>query len=165
MRIRRKLLGLVVLAGLAVLGYYFFTGPRMRIQPHVREYQLVMPPPPEGSVPLKNPLPSLPTVQQAQALNLPLASTAANLARGQVYYTYYCVFCHGPSGDGRGPVGDSYFPTPTDLRTARVQKMGDGELLRAMLTGVGHEPVLDRNVPQDDRWYLVLYVRHLAGQL
>jgi len=40
-----------------------------------------------------------------------------------------------------------------------VGEKSDGEILYAMLTGTGHEPVLQRVVPPPYRWYLVLYVR------
>ena len=63
---------------------------------------------------------------------------------------------------GNGPVGESYFPAPADLRTGKVSHYSDGRLLRAMLTGIGHEPVLERVVPPRHRWCLVLYVRSLA---
>ena len=91
-----------------------------------------------------------------------MADTAADRARGKVYYDYYCVFCHGDKGDGNGPVGESYVPVPADLRAAKIQAYADGELLRAMLVGTGHEPVLGRVVHPEHRWYLVLYVRSMT---
>ena len=59
-------------------------------------------------------------------------------------------------------MGESYIPVPADLRSAKVRRYRDGELLRAMLKGKGHEPVLEQVVPVRHRWYLVLYVRSLA---
>jgi hypothetical protein len=35
-------------------------------------------------------------------------------------------------------------------------------LLRMMLTGAGHEPVLGYTVLPEHRWYLVLFLRSLA---
>jgi hypothetical protein len=55
-------------------------------------------------------------------------------------------------------------PSPTDLHAPKVLKMSDGELLRAMLLGVGHEPVLSRVVFPEHRWYLVGYVRTLGKE-
>jgi hypothetical protein len=154
------LIAAAILAG----GYLMLTGPEMKDQPHIRAYQAVMPPTPEGSVPLRNPAATMPTTQQAQELVRGLPASDESIARGKVYYRYYCVFCHGDAGDGRGPVGESYVPPPADLRTAKARGLSDGELLRAMLLGVGHEPVLARVVPELHRPYLVLYVRQFAAQ-
>lgn len=82
--------------------------------------------------------------------------------RGKVYYNYYCVFCHGENGQDDGPVGYSYMPGPTDLHAPRIVEMTDGDLMRAMLLGIGHEPVLSRIVHPDHRWYLLSHVRELG---
>jgi len=92
----------------------------------------------------------------------PLPATPENLARGRVYYTYYCVFCHGELGSGDGPVGQSYLPRPADLRSRHTAALKDGELVQALVTGTGHAPVLERIVPPEYRWYLALQVRALA---
>jgi mono/diheme cytochrome c family protein len=142
--------------------------PHMKYQPHLRAFDAQMPLPPEGSVPVSPSGYEVPTTRQARSLKSPLAgASAADLSRGQTYYQYYCVFCHGDQGAGDGPVGASYVPAPADLRGPRVQGMTDGELLRAMLTGYGHEApdgksVLGYTVPPEHRWYLVAYVRRLA---
>ena len=141
--------------------YLLFTGPQMLVQPHVRAYQARMPLMPTGAVPREARAP-LPSPAAAVTLTNPLPATAANLDRGRTYYGYYCLACHGAGGAGDGPVGQSYTPVPADLRSYRVQTQADGQLLRAMLTGPGHAPVLERVVPPDYRWYLVLYVRSLA---
>jgi len=154
----------LIAAALLAGGYLMFTGPEMKDQPHIRAYQAAMPPTPEGSVPLRNPAATMPTTRQAQELLRALPASAENLARGKVYYGYYCAFCHGDAGDGRGPVGESYVPQPADLRGAKVRELSDGQLFRAMLLGDGHEPVLARVVPELHRPYLVLYVRQLAAQ-
>ena len=43
-----------------------------------------------------------------------------------------------------------------------MQALSDGQLFQAMLTGPGHQPVLERVVPPEHRPYLVLYVRQYA---
>jgi mono/diheme cytochrome c family protein len=140
----------------------------MKYQAHLRAYDAQMPLPPDGAVPIAASGYEVPTTQQATALKNPLGSPSpADFARGQTYYGYYCVFCHGDQGAGDGPVGASYVPAPADLRSPRVQRMSDGQLLRAMLTGYGHESpdgksVLGYTIPPEHRWYLVMYVRELA---
>jgi hypothetical protein len=161
---KKILIGLAIALPLAFAALFLFVlyeGPRMTVQHHLRDYQMIMPAPPAGVVPVTLPE-RLPTAAEAAKLKNPLQPIPQNLAAARVYYTYYCVFCHGDYGDGNGPVGQSYVPRPADLRSARVSGYADGQLLLAMLKGIGHEPVLERVVPPEHRWYLVSYVRSLA---
>ncbi|SNB46681.1 cytochrome C [Geobacter sp. DSM 9736] len=146
----------------SLFGYVLYTGPRMKEQPHIRAYQTVAPLPPEGTVAVHVPE-GIPSSAQAALATNPLEATDLNIERGKVYYGYYCIFCHGEEGRGNGPVGESYSPVPADLRSARVRGYRDGQLLRRMLTGAGHGPVLERVVSPRHRWHIVLYVRSLAA--
>jgi mono/diheme cytochrome c family protein len=154
-----------------VLGVLFVTavfvfmliGPRMKDQPNIRTYQSPMPMPPKGSVAITDGWGKVPTTQQAMAITNPVPASAANIARGKTYYQYYCAFCHGDAGGGDGPVAQAYVPVPSDLRAPRVRALSDGQLYRAMLTAMGHEPVMETTVLPEHRWYVVLYVRYLAG--
>jgi len=109
-----------------------------------------------------DPAPPLPSEAEAGSVRNPLSDTPENVARGAVYYQYYCVFCHGETGNGDGLVGESYVPTPADLGQAKFATYSDGELLRACLLGTGHAPVLERVVAPEHRWYLVLYARQFG---
>jgi hypothetical protein len=151
---------LVALAGAGVWLYFVAGGPRMRVQVNIRPFEAAMPLPPPDSVPLTAPAP-LPDAEQARAMVNPLAPTTANIAQGAVYYEYYCRFCHGAHGRAETQVSDSYMPKPADLGADRVARMSDGELVRAMLLGIGHEPVLERVIPGKCYWYLALFVRTL----
>ena len=170
-----KLGSLAALVVTVLVWYQLLTGPTMDYtQPNIRAYRAAMPLPPEGSVPIADARPSLPTTAQAttmKVLSQTLAATPETIARGKVYYGYYCLACHGATGDGRGPVGESFVPAPGDLRSPRIRAMSDGQLLRAMLTGDGHRPilaatgkeaVLEYTVLPEHREYLVLYVRSLV---
>ena len=154
----------VFLLGSAVIFYaVFFTTPRMRIQENIRNFEAVMPLAPAESVPLER-TDYLPDGKRTPAIDLTIEKTRENIAKGAVYYSYYCVFCHGDSGDGEGPVGKSYMPKPTNLMSMQLENMKDDDLLRAMLLGTGHEPVLNRVVPHEYYGYLVLFVRSLHNQ-
>jgi len=41
--------------------------------------------------------------------------------------------------------------------------LSDGALYRAMLTGIGHEPVLSYVIEPKARWYVVSYMRYLQS--
>jgi hypothetical protein len=156
----------IVLVGLAVvsaMGFVLLTAPRMRIQPSIRTYQTAVPPLPAGVIPVEQPVVALPSEEDALTWTNPVTATPENSARGKVYYQYYCIFCHGEQGRGDGPVGQSYVPIPADLSAQKIQAYSDGQLLRAMLSGIGHEPVLERVVPPEHRGYLVHYVRSLLS--
>ena len=162
----RKLMWLLVFGlcvFVALMTYVFVTGPRMYVQSHFRTLDAAMPGAPSNSVPLAVSWVPPPSAAQAAALTNPVADTAENRQRGGVYYEYYCLACHGAAGDGAGPVGRSYVPAPADLRAAVPTVRTDGELVRRMLTGVGHEPVLERVVHDEYRWYLVRYLRGLRA--
>jgi mono/diheme cytochrome c family protein len=163
-----RILGLILaVAGLIVgslAAYVYLTSPRMYVQPHIRAYQTNAPLLPEGVVPV-NAWPKLPSEEEARTLVSPVQASAETRAWGKTYYQYYCVFCHGELGDGNGPVGHSYVPKPADLRAPKIQAYADGQICRTMLTGTGHEPVLDKVVLPEHRWYLVQYVRELGASV
>ena len=156
------LAGVVIVAGTAL--YLMFSGPRMRVQPKVFFYQTRLPAVPAGIVPVSVTSREVPSAQAVSQWKNPLPDTQRSRRTGQVYYGYYCAFCHGRTGQGDGPVGQSYSPAPTDLTSPQVQALSDGELYRAILTGVGHDPVLPLVIDPNDRWYLVSYVRSLRAQ-
>ena len=153
---------LALVAGAACAGVYLvmlMTGPDMKVQQSLTSYDARMPVLPADSVPAQPGL-FFPSERQDGKAATP------KLSRGKFSYDAYCVFCHGERGDGEGPVGQSFAPGPGDLRTDKVRTMDDTALMRAMLTGTGHDPVLSRVVPPDDRPSLLLYVRALVqGQI
>ena len=162
-----------ILLAAAVLGFFalggtifyavFFTTPHMLVQENIRNFEAVMPLAPDSSLPLEE-ISRLPWEKAAPALPGPApAANRENIERGATYYGYYCAFCHGPRGNGEGPVGDSYMPKPAPLQGKRLGGMPDRDLLRAMLFGTGHEPVLERVVPPEAYPWLVLFVRSLSG--
>jgi hypothetical protein len=154
----RILMALGVFCGIIYAYILFFHEPHMINQPIIKTYQASMPSLPEGILQVK---PHLTVSAIPDSASNPLRPIQANLDNGKVYYGYYCAFCHGVKGDGNGPVGESYVPVPGDLRTQRIGLFSDGRLYRAMLTGVGHEPVLERVIPTEHCWYIVLYIRSL----
>ncbi len=149
---------------LAVFGgviYIMFVNPRMRTQDKATPYRALLPAMPAQIAPVEVVAVPEPSVTLSPASLNPLPDTPQTLRTGQVYYSYYCLFCHGPDGRGDGPVGRSYMPAPTDLTSAPVQGLSDEALYRAMLAGVGHDPVLPYVVIPEAPWYLVRYVRTL----
>jgi len=156
-KITKVILGIGALGGAALaglFGYVLYDGPTMKSQPHLRTYQWVMALPPAGSVPVGN----SPYVAAGVTAAQSPPSRAGGAERGAVYYGYYCLSCLGQTGRGDGPVGQSYYPVPADLARLRLPPSA---LHRAMLTGTGHAPVLERVVRPEYRWDLVAYLQTL----
>jgi mono/diheme cytochrome c family protein len=137
--------------------YFMFNGPRMRNQPSIRNYQAQMPVTPANSIPA-----NFNKEKSFQVTNL--EPNSRNLKIGKIAYNYYCVFCHGDDGKGKGPVGQSYTPVPTDLHDSKIKNYSDSELANAILKGKGHEPALN-NILDDEYFpYLILYARSFSNQ-
>jgi mono/diheme cytochrome c family protein len=88
----------------------------------------------------------------------------AVLERGKSVYLIYCAQCHGHNHDGKGTVGQSFAPLPTDLRSAKVQDSHTGVLFRNISYGVpdGRQPPLHATIAVKDRWRVVAYVKSLG---
>ena len=89
---------------------------------------------------------------------------SAEIARGKAVYLTYCAQCHGYNYDGKGTVGQSFHPLPTDLRSPKVQSKLDGELFQTVSYGIpgGRQPALQTTITIDDRWRVVAYIKSLG---
>ena len=151
---------LLIIIAIGVTTQSFTCFPRMRDTPSILPYERRMPEMPVGTVPFAKdtPCPTSPNV----APSPPIPSSPQSITLGSYYYQYYCQMCHGPGGNGNGSVGHSYVPIPPALATTRVKGMVATDLTKIMVTGVGHEPVMDTTVPDDRRWHIANYLQSLA---
>ncbi|MGD0674228.1 MAG: cytochrome c [Polyangiaceae bacterium] len=93
-------------------------------------------------------------------------------ARGQERFNIYCAPCHGLTGDGKGMVtckrdkvtdpcqSRGFAPLPS-YQDARIRQMPDGQLFATISHGVRTMPAYGAQVPIQDRWAIVSYVRAL----
>jgi len=95
------------------------------------------------------------------------ADKEAFLRRGRDRYAIYCAPCHSISGDGKGMVsrraqalGASGL-VASSLHDDRLRHIPDGQLFATITNGVRNMPGYAHNIPVDDRWAIVLYVRAL----
>jgi mono/diheme cytochrome c family protein len=93
----------------------------------------------------------------------PLTGTAV-IAAGKTTYQRYCIQCHGPHFDGYGTVGQSFAPTPGDLRSDKVQSMPEGSLFKEISYGIpgGRQPALATTIAVNDRWNVIAFVKSLG---
>jgi mono/diheme cytochrome c family protein len=100
-----------------------------------------------------------------EELQSPIAmKAAATIARGKSVYFTFCAQCHGNNYDGRGTVGQSFQPLPTDLRSAKVQSKSAAKLFKTVSYGIqdGRQPALHTTITIEDRWRVVAYVKSLG---
>ena len=100
--------------------------------------------------------------------SLTSAETQGDPATGKKTYDLYCVTCHGPTGDGQGPVGKTLQPPPRDFTKGDFKFGGaDQEIFDVISNGAaaqGGSPLMapwGAVIPEADRWGLVAYIRTL----
>ena len=91
----------------------------------------------------------------------------AMLKRGQARYGIYCTPCHDGTGSGQGLVkqravasGAAAFVPPT-FHQDRLRHIPDGQLFATISNGKSNMPPYAAQIPIDDRWAIVGYVRVL----
>jgi len=98
------------------------------------------------------------------ALVNPLAGLEeAELESSSAVFRTYCLLCHGPGGEGDGPVARRGFPAPPSLLATNALNLEDGQLFHIISVGQGNMPGHDSQLDPVDRWRAVLHVRHLQA--
>ena len=90
----------------------------------------------------------------------PLKPTPENLKRGAQVFATYCIACHGPEGNGDGPVTRRGVPAPPSLFGKRL---ADGKLYHIISLGQGNMPAYASQTERGDRWLAVLHIRALQA--
>ena len=92
-----------------------------------------------------------------------LERSDANKARGAARFAIYCAPCHGKAGDGQGTVASRLLVKPPSLLDKRLVEMPIGQIYSAILNGVNNMnmPSYAAQIPEQDRWNIVLHVREL----
>jgi mono/diheme cytochrome c family protein len=90
----------------------------------------------------------------------PLLSTAANLEHGKAKFLTYCSPCHGNFGRGDSRLRGQ-FPSPPTLHSDKVRNWPDGDIYHVITEGQNVMPSYATQIPRDDRWAIILYIRAL----
>jgi mono/diheme cytochrome c family protein len=83
--------------------------------------------------------------------------------RGAELFRIYCLLCHGPTGEGEGPVAQRGFPTPPSLLAANALQMSDGQLFHVASVGQGNMPAHSSQIDPLERWRIVQHIRRLQA--
>jgi mono/diheme cytochrome c family protein len=92
---------------------------------------------------------------------VPLPVTAELLERGRSEYRVFCSPCHGRTGMGDGMIVQRGFKRPTSYHVDRLRQMPIGYFFDVITNGYGAMLDYASQVPVEDRWAIVAYVRTL----
>ena len=168
----KKIIGFLIVIVIFVMAAYHlliyydnnFRYGRMRETPAVRPYEEPLLVKEAGVVPV-NGGEAIFRVSAGIDITPPVNMTQpAVIARGKNVYLIYCAQCHGHNHNGKGTVGQSFAPLPTDLRSAKVQDSPTGVLFKNVSYGIpdGRQPPLYATITMKDRWKVVAYVKSLG---
>ncbi|MEO8051868.1 MAG: cytochrome c, partial [Acidobacteriota bacterium] len=101
--------------------------------------------------------------QSAKTLKNPLLadSGAQDISAGRDLYQQKCEVCHGYDGSGKTEAGGGLYPAPLDLRGPEVNHATDGELFYFIRNGIRNTAMPGWQLPDQDTWRLVSYIRDL----
>jgi len=91
----------------------------------------------------------------------PVPATFENLKRGQDRYNIYCGTCHGRVGDGVSMVVKRGMFPPANFSQDRLVNIEDGHFFDVMTNGLRNMPSYKSQIPVDDRWAIINYIRVL----
>lgn len=83
------------------------------------------------------------------------------LQKGQMKFDVYCAPCHSRTGDGNGMVGRRMTIKPTTFHSDYLHQMPHGHFFDVITNGIRTMPAYGSQVPVEDRWAIVAYIRAL----
>jgi mono/diheme cytochrome c family protein len=99
---------------------------------------------------------------------IPVEVDRGLLERGRGRYEVYCSPCHGLAGFGDGMVAkradellEGTWTPPTSFHTDLLRERPAGHLFNTISNGIRNMPAYGPQIPVEDRWAIVAYVRAL----
>jgi mono/diheme cytochrome c family protein len=147
--------------------------PMRRRQQKVLPYQpsplyadgISMRPPPEGTVPVEAVLDRQVATGESRGKPLsrsPLPVTPEVLETGRKRFEIICATCHGLVADGQSMVTRNLsLRQPPSLITEPYLSRSDGYFFQVITKGFGLMPSYAAQLPDDERWAVVSYLRAL----
>jgi mono/diheme cytochrome c family protein len=93
----------------------------------------------------------------------PFPITTDVLTRGRERFQIFCSVCHGMTGNGDGMVFRRGFrlPAPASFHQERLRQAPVGHFFDVMTNGWGAMPSYASQIPAQDRWAIIAYIRAL----
>jgi len=101
------------------------------------------------------------TQDEAAVLSNPLPRTEPVLRRGKKVFENHCGVCHGALGDGVTTLTAAYGAKAANLLTQAFRDYPDGKIYHVIMRGKNAMPSYAADIPEDDRWAVIHYVRAL----
>jgi mono/diheme cytochrome c family protein len=91
----------------------------------------------------------------------PIPVTADVVRRGKERYEIFCSVCHGLTGNGDGMIVRRGFRRAASFNDDRLRQAPVGHFFDAITNGWGAMPGYAPQIPPQDRWAIVAYIRAL----
>ena len=91
----------------------------------------------------------------------PLPVTSDVVERGRERYEIFCSACHGLTGNGDGMIVRRGFRRAASFNDDRLRQAPVGHFFDAITNGWGAMPSYAAQIPVQDRWAIVAYIRAL----
>jgi mono/diheme cytochrome c family protein len=93
--------------------------------------------------------------------DFPIPVTESVIEHGRNRYMIYCVVCHDALGTGRGKIVERGYTAPPSYHIDRLRNGAVGRLFAVVSDGYGSMPSYGSQIPAEDRWAIIAYVRAL----
>jgi mono/diheme cytochrome c family protein len=91
----------------------------------------------------------------------PIAVNKDVVIRGKQRYEIFCSACHGSTGNGDGMIVRRGFRRAASFNDDRLRQAPVGHFFDAITNGWGVMPSYAPQIPPEDRWAIIAYVRAL----
>jgi mono/diheme cytochrome c family protein len=91
----------------------------------------------------------------------PISVTKEILTRGKEHYEIFCSACHGLTGNGDGMIVRRGFRRAASFNDDRLRQAPVGHFFDAITNGWGAMPSYAPQIPAQDRWAIIAYIRAL----
>lgn len=96
-------------------------------------------------------------------VEFPIPVTRDVVERGHSRYDIFCSACHGLTGNGDGMIVRRGFRRAASFNDDRLRQAPVGHFFDAMTNGWGAMPSYAAQIPVQDRWAIVAYIRALQA--
>ncbi len=91
----------------------------------------------------------------------PIPVTSRVVERGKERYEIFCSACHGLTGNGDGMIVRRGFRRAASFNDDRLRQAPVGHFFDAISNGWGAMPSYAPQIPTEDRWAIIAYIRAL----
>lgn len=113
------------------------------------------------SAPSASPAPTDANAYPDDVDTFPFPITKETVVRGRERYEIFCSVCHGMTGYGDGMVVRRGFRRAASFHDDRLRQAPVGHFFDAITNGWGAMPSYAEQIPVQDRWAIIAYVRAL----